>query len=88
MATTGESIIGHEAALYYNSGTRATPALVLISRAMDVEVALGSNTGTFASRVSNFQSQKVALLITGLNFGYEYVLVLPLESTVMLFSSV
>lgn len=78
MTTIGESIIGHEAKLFIGKdGDRAAASAFPTSfseivRAMDVELTLGSNTGTFGSRISNFQSQKVALEIAGLTFGYEY----------------
>ena len=65
-------IVGLDCQIAYNTGTHASPTLVAISKAIDVELSLGSNQATFASRESNWEMNRVALKTLNITFGYEF----------------
>ena len=66
------AIVGLDCDLAYNTGTHAAPVLVSISKAIDVELSMGANTATFASRESSWEAGRVALKTLSATFGYEY----------------
>lgn len=66
------AIVGLDCQIAYNTGTHASPTLVNITKVIDLEVSLGSNQATFASRESNWEMNRTALKTLAVSFGYEF----------------
>lgn len=68
------SRVGSDCKIYYDK-TSTDPSgrlYVLIPRAIDVELSMGSNTATFASRSSSWETSSPTLRTAEISFGYEY----------------
>ena len=68
------SKIGSDCALYYDAspGDPASRNYSLITNAIDVELTLGKNTATFASRAGTWEASACAHKTLEVSFGYEY----------------
>ena len=68
------SKIGSDCALYYDAspGDPASRNYSLITNAIDVELTLGKNTATFASRAGTWGASAGAHKTLEVSFGYEY----------------
>lgn len=68
------SKIGSDCALYYDAspGDPASRNYSLITNAIDVELTLGKNTATFASRAGTWEASAGAHKTLEVSFGYEY----------------
>jgi hypothetical protein len=66
------ALVGRECKLFYNSNTYASPTLVEITKAIDVNASLSKSYGDISSRDSQWRKQKPALKDLTFSFGYRY----------------
>jgi hypothetical protein len=65
--------VGKDCKLYYNTGTRAVPVWVLISKAINVALNLSKGEADAGSRETPWKLQKGALKELELTFSYRYL---------------
>ena len=77
------SKIGSDCKLYYDAspGDPSSRTYVLVSNAIDVELPLGKNTATFASRAGTWEASAGAHKTLEVSFGYEYQTTTATETT-------
>lgn len=66
----GPYVGGLQAKLYYNTGTRASPVWVLITRAIDVSVDISQTAVEVPSRASTWMAHLPGLKNATITFGY------------------
>lgn len=68
----GGALSGGDCKLYYNSASYASPTLVEVTKAVDVDFTIDKGYGDASSRSSGWKKNVATLKDLTINFGYRY----------------